>query len=421
MASATTGPFRRADSVRVGSARAGKQLIVVFALCTGQGAEAQQGGSSILASGARKPVVQATITGMVQQARERHETYRADAMADVPAPAPGRGRGSLVGHLRFGQGRELANGASYTGSFNSTAFEQAGGSFAIVAQLYYQIEVPLGRQYKVDGEIREHGDNPSRIVLTAGKIDPFAFFDQNEVSDDETSGFISKLFVHNPLLDAGGDMGADRYGFTPGVRVAWFGGERHTLGASLGFLGAGRDAGFSSSPGRPFLIAQLEFAPRDSQGGTAGNYRLYGWRNPQASGVDGLPTRHVGWGVSIDQRIGTNSIVFARFGRRTHGNGSFDRALTIGVELSGSAWRLPRDAVGIAVGRLSPDRSVRSPGAQEPSPGTSASEEVIEIFYRHTFAHGIEVSPIFQAVSDAAGNSAAPTQRFRGVRFKLAF
>ena len=73
-----------------------------------------------------------------------------------------------------------------------------------MAQAWYQLEVPFTERNVL-----------RKTTFTVGKIDPFVFFDQNAIADDETRRFANNVFVHNPLLDSGGDVGADRFGFAP--------------------------------------------------------------------------------------------------------------------------------------------------------------------------------------------------------------
>jgi hypothetical protein len=368
-------------------------------------------------------VAGASLTATLQQAeaagadtgrQQRRAAYRGDVSAILHAPAPAGGRGSVFGHVRFGQGEGIATRPTYTGAVDSVAFEQSrGSSFAVLAQVFYHVDLPLPPG---------HGDSTARIALTAGKMDPFMFFDQNDVSDDETSGFLNNVFVHNPLLDSGGDIGGDRYGFTPGVRVAWSSHARHTLlGASVGIFGAGRGAEFRSSPGRPLVLAQVEMGPARVDGGPAGHYRLYAWMNPQAMGLDGRPAEHAGWGVSIDQQIGKDLTVFGRLGRRTRGQGRFDQASTVGAEWGGTAWRRPGDGIAVALGWLPTGDGNRLPRAGEASGGASGAEKILEIFYRYALTREIEISPDFQLVRRAAGDPSAPQARFFGVRVKLGF
>ena len=339
--------------------------------------------------------------------------YRGDVAAALPVGGPGEGSGSFHGHVRFGQGSGLQARGAHAGAVNGLAFE--ADSFAILAQLYYQLEHPLGPG-------RDGG--AQRLELTVGKIDPFALFDQNAVAGDEATAFLNSVFVHNALLDAGGDLGADPYGFTPGVRAAWYGapGSGPGLGASVGLFGTGRGADFSGSPRRPFAIAQLEASPRRAAGETTGTYRVYRWSNPQAEDIDGSPSRHGGWGVSFDQRIGRALKVFGRYGRRTQGHGRFDKALTFGFEASGVAWRREQDAIGVGVGLLATD-DVHAPAhaqAEGINPGHSGNERILELFYRFTANRYLDVSPGVQVIRRSGGDPAAPGFLIAGVRVRIA-
>ena len=273
---------------------------------------------------------------------------------------------------------------------------------------------------------RRPGDQATRRAeFTIGKIEPFVFFDQNAVSDDESTSFLNNVFVHNPLLDSGGDVGADKYGFTPGVRAAWYNEKRsrYGWGASVGVFGAGSGANFSGSPGKPFVIGQVEVSFKRADGAVAGTYRLYRWRNAQANDFDESRAKHAGWGLSIDHRVGVDWNLFGRFGRRTSGHGVFDRALTVGLALSGNRWGRLDDAIGVALGSLSTDGAYRGASADGALVGFSASgqEKVLEIFYRCVLNEKIEISPDFQWVRRPGGDPSAPTLRAFGVRARLSF
>jgi high affinity Mn2+ porin len=400
--------------------KAAATAAIAAAVLFSSGAKAQGGLSMTQPPEANHFMVQASITGVVQQLKlgradvgkqQRRGTFRGDISTTIPAPAPQGGQGTLFGHVRFGRGEGVTLKPSYLGAVNSVAFEQAdGSSLVILAQLFYELDMPLAAAVETS----------SRVTLTVGKIDPFMFFDQNEVSDDETTGFLNNAFVHNPLLDAGGDIGADRFGFTPGVRAAWISNTRHGFSASFGAFGAGRGAEFRRSPGRPFLIAQIEVAPKRVGGDVAGHYRLYGWSNPQAADLEGLPEKHVGWGASIDHSIGSGLSIFARVGRRNQGQSTFNKALTVGVELMGHGWERPRDAIGLAVGRLSAGDGASSPRPRGTSEGTGV-EKIVELFYRHTLVDQIEITPSIQLVNRISGDQQEQPVRVFGIRVKLNF
>jgi len=344
--------------------------------------------------------------------------YRGDLEATLPLGNSGRGRGRLHGHLRFGQGSGQTH-STHTGALNSLAFaaSSSGDAFAILAQLYYQFEYPLDPD-PPPGRSR----GARHLEVTAGKLDPFVFFDQNAVAGDETTAFLNNVFVHNPLLDSGGDLGADRYGFTKGVRAAWYGDADDDLGigASIGLFGTGRGADLGGSPRRPLAIAQVEISPRGGDGETAGTFRLYGWSNPQTEDFDGMRARHTGWGASLDLRVASALNLFGRYGRRTRGHGQFDKALTVGFEASGTAWRRTDDAFGVGWGRLATDdlhaRAERGAAAGRPA----RSEQILEVFYRMTVNRYLDVSPGVQGIRRPGGDSTAPGFVVAGVRIRIA-
>jgi high affinity Mn2+ porin len=131
--------------------------------------------------------------GAVDQKGHSRASYRGDLSVALPGGSMGDIDGKIFTHLRFGQGTGVALRPTYTSAVNSTAFETSAGpddSFAILAQAWYQLDIPLPR-----GGYRPH--SRERIELNVGKMDPFLFFDQNAIADDETVRFLNNAFVHN--------------------------------------------------------------------------------------------------------------------------------------------------------------------------------------------------------------------------------
>ncbi len=346
---------------------------------------------------------------------ESHLNYRADVVVTLPGGEIGRARGSLFGQFRLGQGGGMQDlKASFT-SANATTFQLSGppsDSTAELAQAWYQLDVPLDG---IDG-VQEPDQ---RLVVNVGKMDPFLFFDQNAAADDETTRFINSAFVHNPLLDAGGDVGVDNYGFTPGVRLAYQNesGRPESWGASLGIFAAGDGAAFNDSFRAPFVIGQLQTSRR-LFGGLTGNYRIYGWSNGQASQFnDGkVGESHSGWGVSADQRLGDAITLFGRYGASTKGAVKFDRALTLGAEFGGTYWSRSADAVGVAVGWLAPSNAYKAANA-----GHDQAEQLLELFYRWRLNPQLAITSDLQWVRHPAGDVAGKTMWFAGVRAAVNF
>jgi aryl carrier-like protein len=267
--------------------------------------------------------------------------YRLAAIGDIEH--------KLFAHLRMGQGLGLNAAFSNLGHFasapNALAFRASGSSpddsVTILGQAWYQAAIPLPflgfKPYS-----RE------TLEVTFGKMDIFGFFDQNAGGGDEAKQFLNSVFVHNPLLDAGGEVGVDANGFQPGFVVSylnWFN-KPEPWRLSLGVFGAGdRGANYQRSLSKPLVMVQAEKQLK-LFGGLTGNYRAYAWNRSQGTDFDGSVTRHTGVGVSVDQRVGDGVTVFGRYGKLVSGELPFNQAVTAGAELNGSYWGRAADAIG---------------------------------------------------------------------------
>jgi hypothetical protein len=347
---------------------------------------------------------------------ESRANYRGDLTVTLPVGSMGDADGRFFSHIRLGQGTGVALRPTYTSAANTTGFETNAGpddSFAILAQAWYQLSVPLGDGQKANA--REH------LHFTVGKIDPFVFFDQNGAADDESAKFLNNVFVHNPLLDSGGDIGADAYGFAPGAIVKYENSAEKGAewAVSLGAFGSGPGANFSGDLSDPFVMAQLEKAARINF--LPGSYRLYGWTNGRAEGYDGLIRRHSGVGVSVDQKVSDDLTLLARYGHHTSGKVTFDRALTVGAELDGTPWGRGADAVGLAFGSLRTSDDYRNDSLAVSGYEASGNEQQVELYYRHKLNDAVELTPDFQWIRRAGGDGSAAAVKVVGLRAKLGF
>ena len=378
--------------------------------------------------------VEGSIVGVMQRTARAsaadHETLsRANYRGDVTLAWPmgqlsGWGDAKLdgFGHVRFGQGTGLTLRPTYTATGNSVAFESAGGSdetYAIVAQAWVQATWPMGS--------RGLNDQPGqRVEFTVGKMDLFGFFDQNSVAADEAHQFLNNAFVHNPLLDSGGDIAADAYGLAPGLRLAWIdeGEERGWgWGLSAGVFGSGAGAHFNGGLGRPMVIVQAEITPK-AHGEAQGAFRLYGWTNGHTTDLLGAEQRHSGWGWSADHKLGRDWNVFGRYGQRTQGDAAFNKALTVGFEHSGRAWGRGHDALGLAVGWLRTSSAWQSATLADPTlVGYTASgnERLAEVYYRMKLSDKIELTPDVQIIQRPGGDDQARRVTLWGLRAAIGF
>jgi hypothetical protein len=354
--------------------------------------------------------------------------YRGDVSVTLPGGEIGEANGHLFAHFRFGQGEGLAlTHPGFSSTPNTTAFElsQGADAAAILAQAWYQLDVPL------DGA---RADASRRLEINFGKLDPFVFFDQNTIADDESSRFLNNAFVHNPLLDSGGAAGVDAYGFTPGARLAYHadGAAGDWWRASVGAFGAGEGASFGDSFSRPFVIAQLEAGRQFN--GLAGNYRAYAWTNgsvtPYASAVESATERQSGWGLSADQQVSETVTLFARYAQATAGRVRFDHAVTAGAEIAGAAWGRGNDRLGFAGGWLPASKGFEADapgldadGTDGPDFGYAASggERLAELYYAWHANDQLELTPDLQWIARPGADAAADDVMMIGLRATIEF
>jgi high affinity Mn2+ porin len=364
---------------------------------------------------------------------ESQINYRADVSVSLPAGEIGNAEGKIFGQFRMGQGNGLESLRPTFSGPNTTAFQlngvtQPDDSTALLAQAWYQLDIPLPL-----GGFKPQ--SRERLTMNFGKMDPFVFFDQNAAANDETRQFLNNVFVHNALLDAGGDVGTDTYGFSPGVRLAYTNETRKPLayGLSLGIFGAGPGSSFHNTFSSPFVIVQADTFQKYF-GGLDGNYRLYAWRNGQATpyqdSVDSSLEVHAGWGASIDQRVGDAVTLFGRYGHETRGQVRFDRVLALGAQFGGDYWDRAGDALGLTFGgqRVSGEfhdnsLTVDANGDGTPDFGYQASgtERVAEMYYRYRLNKQFELTPDVQLIQRPGGNDAAPAMTILGARAQLTF
>ncbi|MFA7292819.1 MAG: hypothetical protein WC023_11290 [Rhodocyclaceae bacterium] len=230
-------------------------------------------------AGASLTMVAQNPSGLPSGSKDNHTqlSYRADVEVEMPLSSIGNIDQKLFGHFRIGQGLGLNETFGNLGYFsppNGAAFQVNGvendNSSALLAQAWYQASIPLpfGGHKPLSKE---------KLELTFGKIDLFGFFDQNEVAGDEATQFINTMLVHNPLLDAGGEVAPDGNGFQPGFIAAYVNesNKAEPWRVSVGYFGSGeRGASFGRSFDSPLTIVQAEKQLK-LFGGLTGNYRAY--------------------------------------------------------------------------------------------------------------------------------------------------
>lgn len=377
-------------------------------------------------------VSQRAARGMTQ-GNTSQLNYRADVEVEIPLDTLGRlagvGDSKLFFHVRAGQGEGLKFvSPTLTATPNSTAFflQNSEDSATIVGQAWYQLAYPLPKT--------KSGALPS-IEGTIGKIDLFGFFDQNEIADSETEAFLNNVFVHNPLLDSGGAIGGDSYGFQPGV-IASYTSDVNSVDrwkASLGVFASGAGAAFDSSFSKPFVIAQWGYTGRVLRN-RPGNYRLYAWTNgtfvPYNDEVAINTERTSGFGLSIDQELARNFSLFARYGHAFTGQVRFNNAITFGGQLGGYSWGRQADRVGLAFGWLdtssgfraaAPTLDANGDGISDFGYSPTGAEKDIELYYAWQINRNLQLSPNLQWILQPGGDPGAESIWVIGLRAVAGF
>ena len=360
--------------------------------------------------------------------------YRLDATVELPLKPMGDIEHKIFGHFRMGQGLGLNTPFSNLGYFasapNATAFRASGSnpddSVAILAEAWYQASIPLPF-----GGFKQH--SREKLELTFGKMDIFGFFDQNVAAGDESRQFLNSVFVHNPLLDAGGEVAPDANGFQPGFIGAYVNetDKAEPWKVSLGFFGTGEQgASYQKSFNSPLAMLQAEKRLR-LFGGLPGNYRAYAWHRSDAPELDGVSNgTHTGVGVSFDQRVGDGITLFGRLGKLTHGQLNFDRAVTAGAEFSGTYWGRGGDAVGVGGAWLHASSEYRDLGGSGDRRGDgsglftyapSGAEKVAELYYRYRLSPQFDLTPDLQCLGRPGANPNAESVKVLSLRANIAF
>jgi len=133
------------------------------------------------------------------------------------------------------------------------------------------------------------------FTVTFGKIDATNYFDNNLHANDETSQFVSGVFVNNPVLPVGVN--------SPGIRLRTTFLKRFYIQYGL-FM-----ADPSSSDIMKNHLKLLETGVKVFRGsGWEANFRVYGHEQP-------LANHSHGFGLSFDQLIANNFNIFARYGK----------------------------------------------------------------------------------------------------------
>lgn len=135
------------------------------------------------------------------------------------------------------------------------------------------------------------------LTVTFGKLDPTNYFDNNLHANDETSQFISGVFVNNPVIPVGVN--------TPGIRFRTTFVNRFYIQYGL-FMADLQEENIMKNHLK-LLETGIKFFP---ESGWEANLRVYGHEHPLAGNGQGF-------GISYDQLIANHFTVFGRYGKNS--------------------------------------------------------------------------------------------------------
>jgi len=329
------------------------------------------------------------LTGVVQGSNDAEDVSgEGDDQTDgswsmdieIEAPIGESGLGFVA--IEAGQGEGLTDELAVFHGVNDDAGDS--GSSLEVTEAWY-----------------EHYFCEERVVLTVGKIDLSNYVDGNAVANDETAQFLNTGLVNSLAVEFPEDNGA-------GVHVGVYPAEW----IELNFGWAESDADWEDLFDNSFGIAEVNIKPGLLE--RYGNYRLYVWTNgSDKAEIDGTDTDEDGWGVgvSLDQQLTDNLMVFLRAAYEDDDVYEVESAWSIGAEVRGTKWNRESDALGIAIAQalvnddLDPDDT----------------ETLVEIYYSYAVNDQLSISPDLQIIDNPGGDSDNDTVVVLGTRAQVNF
>ena len=244
-----------------------------------------------------------------------------------------------------------------------------------------------------------------RAVLTFGKLDPTAYFDDNEAANDETTQFLGRIFRNSPVIEFPDN--------TAGARAAYMPFEWLELG--YGIFDANSD--WEDISDNPFHAGQATLKTYFC--GLAGNYRFLGWQN------DAYHTRWLdaekqkedafGFGLSFDQKVADIVTLFTRYGWQDPKaynpdvmatgdyNYSLEHSWSAGFQVEGKPWCRENDVFGFAVGQAIPSYDYKKAGAGLDPERRAENEGHVEAYYKIHVNDHLAISPDLQYIWDPFG------------------
>ncbi|NPA95316.1 MAG: hypothetical protein GXO58_07815 [Thermodesulfobacteria bacterium] len=278
-----------------------------------------------------------------------------------------------------------------------------------------------------------------RYGFNFGKMDISVLFDENDAAGDETTQFMSNIFVKSMGINI---PEPDSF-YCPAFMLR----AQPVDLVEFKVIGAGvEEHGEDSVWHNPFddgmIIGQINIMPGFL--GKNGNYRFYGWVdkrrhvkvselskfsiNSHNEGLKYADDELAGWGLSFDQEIVAGVTAFARYSQTVTDDRAVwnkddnaweiipvDQSWSVGFQLDGGLWNRGGDAFGFGFAQtlLSDD--------YEKANTHTANEKYVEAYYRFMVVNRFALTGDFQWIQNAGGNSKIDDIYIWGIRSQIDF
>lgn len=259
----------------------------------------------------------------------------------------------------------------------------------------------------------EHYLFNKQIAITAGRLDPANYIDQNIYAHDETTQFLGRVFKQNPAIEWPNDN-------TIGGRLILAPDFLPFLSLESAYFDA--DADYEQIFDRSFIAAQVNLKPAKifnmDPEKWDGNFRFYWWINclnhsklvgAGESAPDNVKNNNTGFGLSADQMLTEVFGIFARFGWQrpdleivsTNPNAAnIEASWSGGVQMTGKFWNRENDVIAVGIAQAFPSKYYKDAGVA----GTGgAAEGHLEIYYKCQLFKWLALTPDFQWIWNPHG------------------
>lgn len=249
-----------------------------------------------------------------------------------------------------------------------------------------------------------------QVSVTAGKMDPANYLDQNEYAFDETTQFLGRMFRNSAAIEWPNDN-------TLGASISIAPEKIPYVALNASYFNANNT--YKDIFDKPFISTELTFMPAKAFGYDenmwGGNYRIYLWYNGldhrKFTAVDDASKlANTGFGLSADQMI---TDVFGAFVRLGWQRGDISIASTnpnsapvewmwsTGLQMTGKYWKRNDDVLAFAIGQLFPSSEYK--GYDDGTVHGTAAEGHFEAYYKIQVTKNLALSPDVQFIWNPRG------------------